>query len=58
MSSSSYSTVPDIGADTEPDLRVDLENDEDSDPARHADESEGWTDEGGATPTGPATADD
>lgn len=62
MSSSPENTLPDtepdIGVDTEPDLMADPDEHADSDPARRAGEDEGWTDEGGATRSGPATADD
>ncbi len=51
-------TKPDIGADTTPDLGASQEDDQQSDPARRAGEAGGWTDEGGATPDGPAAADD
>lgn len=57
----SSSPEPDLGPDTEPDLGPDTEPlvapDTDDDPARST-EDEGWTDEGGATPSGPATTTD
>ena len=46
----SPSPEPDLGPDTEPDVQSDTEDD----PARST-EDEGWTSEGGATPSGPAT---
>ncbi len=51
-------TEPDLGIDTEPDLMAGEDEDTESDPARDTGQDEGWTDEGGATPSGPATADD
>ena len=47
------SSEPDLGPDTEPDVAPDT----DDDPARSTDD-EGWTSEGGATPSGPATTTD
>ena len=47
------SPEPDLGPDTVPDVNADT----DDDPARST-EDEGWTDEGGATPSGPATTTD